>query len=126
MKLMQRCLRRFGQTLALAIGALVLAGGAQPAAAQSFQGDPPGRVARLADLNGQVWLYTPDAGDWVSAARNRPLTSGDRVATDAGGRAELQIGSTTLRVDASSELEIVRLDDDHVSVQLHRDFFLHI
>ena len=98
----------------LALG-LVAPAVAQPAALA----DPPGRVARLSDVVGQVWLYSPDTGDWVNATRNRPLTSGDRLATDAGARAELQIGSTTLRLAAATELEIRLLDDDHLSLQLH-------
>jgi FecR protein len=81
--------------------------------------DPPGRVGRLADVNGQVWLYSPDTGDWATATRNRPLTTGDRLATDAGARAEVRIGSTVLRLDGGSELEVLRLDDDRVSLQLH-------
>ncbi len=87
--------------------------------AQQPQGDPPGRVARLSEITGQVWLYNPDSNEWVAASRNRPLTSGDRVATEPGARAELQIGSSTLRIDASSELEVLQLDDDHVDLQLH-------
>jgi hypothetical protein len=87
--------------------------------AQQPQGDPPGRVARLSEINGQVWLYNPDGNEWVAASRNRPLTSGDRVATDPGARAELQVGSSTLRIDGSTELEVVQLDDDHVALQLH-------
>lgn len=91
------------------------------ASAQTFapEADPPGRVARLADLNGQVWLYSPDTAEWVAADRNRPLTSGERLATDPGARAELQVGSTILRLDASSELEVVELDDHTISLQLH-------
>ena len=91
------------------------------ASAQSTapESDPPGRVARLASMNGEVWLYSPDTAEWVSASRNRPLTNGDRVATDPGARAELQVGSTILRLDASSELEVVELDDDTISLQLH-------
>ena len=81
--------------------------------------DPPERVARLSEFSGQVWLYDADSGgDWVSAVRNRPVTSGDRVATEAGARAELQIGSTTVRLDSSTELEVTALDDDHVSLEL--------
>lgn len=81
--------------------------------------DPPGRVGRLGEMTGQVWFFSPDSGEWVSAARNRPLTSGDRVATDAGARAEVRIGSSTVRLDAGSELEVLRIDDDQVSLQLH-------
>ncbi len=100
----------------LLISAAVFSIGAH---AQQPQGDPPGRVARLSEITGQVWLYNPDGNEWVAASRNRPLTSGDRVATDVGARAELQIGSSTLRIDASTELEVVQLDDDHVALQLH-------
>ncbi len=90
------------------------------ASAQSGpEADPPGRVARLSDLNGQVWFYSPDSAEWIAADRNRPLTSGDRLATDPGARAELQVGSTILRLDAASELEVVQLDDDTISLQLH-------
>lgn len=87
--------------------------------AQPTDVDPPGRVARLAEVNGQVWLYSPDAGEWVAARRNLPLTSGDRVATEPGARVELQIGSSTVRVDSASELEIVHLDDERVALDLH-------
>ena len=81
--------------------------------------DPPGRVGRLADVTGQVWLFTPGAGEWVSADRNRPLTTGDRLSTDASGRAEVRIGSTTVRLASGTELEVLRLDDDHIALQLH-------
>jgi hypothetical protein len=94
---------------------LALPASAQPRA----DADPPGRVARLSELNGQVWLYSPDSAEWVSANRNRPLTSGDRLATDPGARAELQVGSTIVRLNASTELEVVQLDDDIISLQLH-------
>jgi hypothetical protein len=103
-------------SLAISTAALSIAGNA---AAQSQPADPPGRVARLSDLNGQVWLYSPDTGEWLAATRNRPLTTGDRLATDPGARAELQVGSTTLRLDSGSELEILDLDDERMALQLH-------
>ena len=71
--------------------------------------DPPGRVARLADFSGQVWLYSPDSGEWVGAVRNQPVAAGDRIATEADAHAELQLGSTTLRLDSSTELEVATL-----------------
>ena len=92
---------------------------AAPAAAQAPAADPPGRVARVADTFGQVWLYSPETGEWIGAQRNRPVTRGDRIATDAGARVELALGSTTLRLDADSELEVLELDDDRVALRLH-------
>ncbi|MDL2336603.1 MAG: hypothetical protein QFE16_02055 [Pseudomonadota bacterium] len=82
--------------------------------------DPPGRAGRLSEVIGQVWLYSPEDREWISAERNRPLTTGDRIATDASARAELRVGSTVVRLDSNTELEVLRLDDDHLQLQLHR------
>jgi hypothetical protein len=88
-------------------------------AATTAWADPPGRVGRIGELTGQVWLYTPDAGEWVSAERNRPLTTGDRLSTDGSAHADVQIGSTTVRLDSGTELEVLGIDDDTLSLQLH-------
>jgi hypothetical protein len=81
--------------------------------------DPPGRVGRIADMQGSVSLYDNEQGQWVPAPRNRPLTTGDRLSTDDNARVEVRVGSTTLRLGGDSELEVLRLDDERVSVQLH-------
>ena len=91
-----------------------------PAAAQGAEEDPPGRVARLGEQSGRVWLVSDDSKEWTEVGRNQPLTTGDRLATAAGARADLTLGSTTLRLDASTELEIVQLDDVRFLVKLHR------
>ena len=73
------------------------------------QEDPPGRVGRLANVQGSVSMYDNEQGVWTEAERNRPLTSGDRLSTGPQGRAELRIGSTVLRLAGATELEVVRL-----------------
>jgi hypothetical protein len=98
--------------------ALLACAVAVTARAQSAGGDPPSRVARLSEVAGQVWLYSPESNEWLAVDRNRPLTTGDRIATDNGAHAEITLGSTTLRLDQASELEIVRLDDTHYNVRL--------
>ncbi len=110
----------FFKHIARLAAAWILGMAVVPAAlAQSEASDPPGRVGRLADMTGKVWLFTPESGEWVNAPRNQPLTAGDRLSTDGGARAEVRIGSTTLRLDSGSELEFVRLDDERVSLELH-------
>lgn len=89
---------------------------ALPAMAQD---DPPGRVGRIAELQGRVWYYDLESGDWVAAELNRALTTGDRVATDGDGRAEIRIGSASLRLGAGSEIDILGIDDQQVRLQLH-------
>lgn len=81
--------------------------------------DPPGRVGRLSEVHGQVWLYHPEEGEWIAAERNRPLTTGDRLATDGGARTEVRIGSSVLRLDGATEIEVVRLDDERMVLRLH-------
>jgi hypothetical protein len=110
-------LRLFQHTRAgLCAAALLMAALAGPARAQD---DPPGRVGRLADLQGAVSWFDAEQGLWLNAERNRPLTSGDRLSTAPQGRAELRVGSTVLRLAGGSELELLRLDDQRISVQLH-------
>ena len=82
--------------------------------------DPPGRVGRLSVRIGQVWIYSPEEAEWVSAERNRPISSGDRISTDAAARAEVRIGSTVLRLDSNTELEVQLLDDERLYLRLHR------
>jgi len=106
--------RRGLRLAAACLGLLFASSIATPAMA-----DPPGRVGRLGDLQGQVWMFSPESGEWVTAQRNRPVTTADRVATDRGARAEIQVGSTTLRLDGSTELEVLQLDDDTMRYQLH-------
>ena len=82
--------------------------------------DPPGRVGRIAETVGTLWMFDAEQGEWSAARRNRPLTTGDRLSAERDARAELQIGSATVRLDGGTELEVTELNDDRVSLQLHR------
>jgi hypothetical protein len=82
-------------------------------------GDPPGRVGRLAQVEGQVWLYDNDQAVWLQVQRNWPITNGDRLTTDADSRAEIRIGSTTVRLGPDSDVEAAQLDDERIELQLH-------
>lgn len=97
--------------LTLAVAALLASGVARA--------DPPGRVGRLGEVQGTVWLYDDYDGEWVQARRNRPVTEGDRVSTERGARAEIQIGSATLRLDGATDIEFPELNDERVRVRLH-------
>jgi hypothetical protein len=83
------------------------------------QEDPPGRVGRIAELKGAVSWFDHESGRWAEAERNRPLTGGDRISTGPDSRAELRVGSSTLRLGAGAELEVLRLDDERMAFQLH-------
>lgn len=87
-----------------------------PAQAQS---DPPGRVGRISLTSGQV-DFRDVANDWSRPALiNWPVVSGNVISTLRFARAEIQIGSTALRLEAETELEIKVLDDFHMVLRLN-------
>lgn len=81
--------------------------------------DPAGRIGRLAWASGNIVLSNATTGESGDAPVNQPLTSGDILSTHGSSRAEIQIGSTTLRLDADSRLEFHRIDDDEIRLFLH-------
>ncbi|MBV8051630.1 MAG: hypothetical protein JOZ80_10605 [Acidobacteriaceae bacterium] len=80
--------------------------------------DPPTRVARLSYSIGSVSFQPGGEGDWVQAVRNRPMTTGDNLWADKDSRAEVQIGSTSLRIDAETSITFLELDDRTTQVRL--------
>ncbi|MEN6607471.1 MAG: DUF6600 domain-containing protein [Bryobacteraceae bacterium] len=89
-----------------------------PAAFLVAQTDPPGRVGRLSYINGPVSFQPAGVTDWVEADVNRPLTTGDQVWVGDGGRAEIHVGSTALRLDSNTAFQFLNLDDQTTQIQL--------
>ena len=105
-----------------ALLALTLLTIAQPpkAVAQDQYGsdDPPGRVARLGYLEGSVSFDPAGESDWVQADPNRPMTIGDKLWVDKGSRAEVQLGTATIRLAENTGMSFLNLDDRTVQIQL--------
>src|SRR5277367_5244914 len=80
--------------------------------------DPPGRVARLAQINGAVSFSPAGEEDWVLAQPNRPLVTGDRVWSDSGSRAEIEIGSASARLGSTTSVTLLNLDDRMAQIDL--------
>ena len=80
--------------------------------------DPPARVGRLSGITGTVSFH--DSGDeqWSPATLNYPVTSGNSFWTEPGARAEIQVGSTAIHLDSSTELDITALDDQRFDATL--------
>ncbi|MHB8529043.1 MAG: DUF6600 domain-containing protein [Caulobacteraceae bacterium] len=72
-------------------------------------GDPPGRVGRIAYVEGEVSFQPPRQDLWTDATRNFPVTDSEAFWTGDGGRAELQIGPVEARLDNETELDVVDL-----------------
>ncbi len=89
---------------------------AQPQTA-SFQ-DPPSRVARLSFIEGSVSFQPAGEDDWVTAARNRPLVTGDSLWADEDSRAEIHLGSTALRLGANTSITLLEVSDRATQIRL--------
>ena len=80
--------------------------------------DPPTRVARISYLDGSVSLQPGGAGDWGAAARNRPMTIGDKLWTDKDSRAELQTGVVSIHLGSMTALSFLNLDQTVTQMRL--------
>jgi len=80
--------------------------------------DPPGRVARLSLIQGDVSMAPAGQQDWVEAVQNRPLTNGDKLWIESNGRAELEVGSATVHLDHDTGFGFIKLEDDVMQTSL--------
>src|SRR6266403_6261861 len=102
-----------GRVAVLALLALFALG-----AAWAEEEDPPGRVARLSDVEGSVSLQPAGVQEWAAATLNRPLTTGDKLWTDQSSRTELDIGAAVIRLGPTTGFSFLNLDDNTAQMQV--------
>jgi uncharacterized protein DUF6600 len=111
-------MRKHALQLASLLGiALAVALFAPPRAAADDD-DPPTRVARLSHTDGSVSFEPAGTDDWVSAVVNRPMTTGDKLWSDNGARAELHIGSASIRLGSTTGFSFLNLTDEVTQIQI--------
>src|SRR5579859_6797885 len=89
-----------------------------PQRAVADQDDPPTRIARISQIDGSVSFDPAGTDDWIDAALNRPMTTGDKLWADHDSRAELHLGSASIRLGANTGFSFLNLDDNTTQVQL--------
>src|SRR5690349_20224374 len=82
------------------------------------EADPPDRAARLAYLKGDVSMQPSGEDEWAPALLNRPLTTGDKLWTGKGGRVEIQVGQSAVRLDGETGFSFLDLGDDTVQMRM--------
>ena len=80
--------------------------------------NPPTRVARISYMDGSVSMQPGGAGDWGSAAKNRPVTIGDKLWTDKDSRVELQAGQASIHLGSMTALSFLNLDQNVIQMRL--------
>jgi len=96
---------------ALRSSAITLCSAVALLASATASADPPDRAARLAQVAGVVSFSPAGEDDWAIAEPNRPVTTGDRIWSDAGSHVELQIGDAAARLGANTSVAVLNLDD---------------
>ncbi len=97
------------------LGLAALIGFLAPALAA---GDPPGRIGRLSQIDGDVTLRADRQDPGSPAAINWPVSSGTIIDTERRSRAEVWIGSTAYRLAGNSRAEFVAVNDQIVDLLL--------
>jgi hypothetical protein len=87
---------------------------------QNTSDNPPSRVARLSYLKGNVSFLRAGMTQWSQAAMNFPATTGDRIYTDEGARAELEVGPFAVRMASKTDLTITNLSDQIMQLGLQQ------
>jgi hypothetical protein len=103
-------------------GAVTIAAGLVGAAviwsSAMAQGEPPGRVGRLAFTNGTVSFHDDEQSGWTPAVINTPLTTGDGLWTEPNARSEISLAGTRIRMEGATQLDMLALDDTQTRLQL--------
>ncbi len=81
--------------------------------------ETPTRVGRISLTQGQVTIGGEQGEESANALVNWPVTSRNQLTTGPGARTEIRIGSTSIRLDADSALDVAELDDDTLRLHLH-------
>ena len=111
---MRKHLFKLTSLLSIALAVVLFA----PQRAAADEDDPPGRVARLSYAHGTVSFNPAGTDDWVSAVVNRPITTGDKLWTDNGARAELHLGSAAIRLSSNTGFSFLNLDDRTTQIRV--------
>src|SRR3984893_16652239 len=104
--------------LVLLLGLLITSVILAPATSMADTDDPPSRVARLAYLEGSISFQPGGTNEWVAAPLNRPITTGDKVWSDQGSRAELELDGSALRLSSNTSVSFLNLGDNVSQIQL--------
>jgi len=79
--------------------------------------DLPGRVGRIAEFSGDIYLAPQEqASDWTAVGLNQPITSGDNLWVGAEGHAEIDYGGGQFRLAGDSNVHVSRLDDRELAL----------
>ena len=82
--------------------------------------NPPARVARISYLRGKVSFQPAGHDQWGEAVLNFTVTTGDRIYSEKGARAELEVGPFAIRISDAADLIVTNLNDQILQLGLQQ------
>jgi hypothetical protein len=82
------------------------------------QENPPSRAGRLSYMDGNVSFQAAGQDQWAAATLNSTVTTGDRLYTDTGARADVETGSLAVRMSETTDLTVTNLNDQLIQLGL--------
>jgi hypothetical protein len=108
----------FAAVILLLLQSIVIASAQDQNYDQNYDQDPPTRAGRLSYVQGSVSFQPGGQDDWVEGTTNRTLTVGDNLWVDRDSRAEVQIGSTSIRLGPETSLTFLDLGNNTTQLRL--------
>ncbi len=80
--------------------------------------DPPSRVGRIALIQGTVSFHPSPDAEWGEAVLNYPVAASTAIWVNEDSKADIEVGSAHVRLDAGTELDVTQLDDHTISLSV--------
>lgn len=96
----------------------LLAGIALAGSTRVAWADPLARAGTITDVVGTAWVLDPNTRAWAPVQRNQMIAQGEQLRTAPLSRVTLRVGSSTLWLDAQSELFVLQMNDAAFTLRL--------
>jgi hypothetical protein len=75
-------------------------------------------TALVVELAGNVWRLDPVNRAWKPVLQKQTIGQGDQLRTDALSRVTVRVGSSTLWLDARTEVQVLQMNEEAVTLRL--------
>jgi hypothetical protein len=82
------------------------------------QAEALARTGLVVELAGNAWRLDPVARAWTPLLQNQPIGQGDQLRTDALSRVTVRAGSSTLWLDAQTEVQVLQMNEAAFTLRL--------
>lgn len=82
------------------------------------QAEAPARAGVIVELAGNIWRLDPVNRAWKPLLQNQSIVQGDQLRTDALSRLAVRVGSSTLWLDAQTDVQVLQMNEETFTLRL--------